>query len=426
MSKNKVILSIVVVSHREGKIAGRTMQSLIRAAKELDDREISYRFFVNIDNGDRETTEVFENMMKTLDGKIYQTSYGDPGLARNSIIKKTKSEYVAMIDADDIVSPNWLSEGLKKVIGADKPVLAHPEAEVRFDEEKIRSIDIRVEYENSWHETLALIEGNRWCSVVIGRREYFIKNPYSKSRCGFGYEDYFFNCSTVASGIKHVKVENTVVFCLQKKGSVSDITHENYMVLPYNNLFDLKRLQETIKVKQLTEVVNPARKIVNNIEIPEFIKAEIRLLVKSEPEIGHVVKNLSKIRVEANDKHGDLMIGMLFCRMIAGINLRFLPKRIIFWDGKNGEVGNRLMHRLEWVVLTAPIENGADSNILNKLDFDLNFGKAPESVQNIVIERLIVQSKTKRIVKNSFVKPWLTMHREFLSQNHIRIYDKNS
>ena len=59
----------------------------------------------------------------------------------------------------------------------------------------------------------------------------------------------------------------------------------------------------------------------------------------------------------------------------------------------------------------------------NYLDFDFNFGKAPVLVQNIVLERLIVQSKVKRIVKNSFMEPWLKLHEGFLTQNHIRIYD---
>lgn len=425
MNEDKITLAIVIISHNEGQIAGRTMRSLIKATEKLETERIDYQFFVNIDKGDRKTVDFFKDVMKDLNGKIYHTNYGDPGLARNSIIRKTKSEYIAIIDADDMVSSNWLSEGLKKVMSVKKPILAHPEVEVRFDEEKICSVDERVEYDDNWHETLALIEGNRWCSVVIGRREFFIRNPYSTSRRGFGYEDYYFNCSAVADGIKQVVVKNTMAFCLQKKGSVSDMTHENNMVLPCNELFDLKRLQETVKTKQLMEVEYPTKETVEKKKMSESMKAEIKSIIKNEPELRYIGKNLSKVRVNKNDKKGDLIVGILFCRMIVGINLRFLPRRIIFWDGKGDKDSSRLMKRLEWIVLTEPIKNGSSTDLINKLDFNFNFGKAPVLVQNIVIERLIVQSRVKRIVKNSFVESWLKSHKEFLTQNHIRIYDND-
>ena len=268
-----------------------------------------------------------------------------------------------------------------------------------------------------------LIEGNRWCSIVIGRRDYFIRNLYSASRCGFGYEDYYFNCSTVAAGIKHVVAKGTTVFCLQKKGSVSDVTHENNMVLPCNKLFDLRRLQETAKIKQLPEVVYPTEKTTDEKKISEPIKVEIKSIVENEPELSYIGKNLSKAKINKNDKKSDLIVGILFCRMIVGINLRFLPKRIIFWNGKDSRTSNRLMDRLEWVILTTSIKDESAVNMANYLDFDFNFGKAPVLVQNIVLERLIVQSKVKRIVKNSFMEPWLKLHEGFLTQNHIRIYD---
>ncbi len=423
MSDNKVTLAIVIVSHSEGQIAGRTIHSLVRAVEKLKDKKIDYQFLVNIDNGDEQTIDFFEDAIKDLNGKVYHTNYGDPGLARNSIIKKAKSEYIAMIDADDMVSSNWLLEGLEKAMSAKEPILVHPEVEIRFDEEKVCSVDIRVEYEDNWHETLALIEGNRWCSIVIGRRDYFIRNLYSASRRGFGYEDYYFNCSTVAAGIKHVVAKGTTVFCLQKKGSVSDVTHENNMVLPCNKLFDLRRLQETAKIKQLPEVVYPTEKTTDEKKISEPIKVEIKSIVENEPELSYIGKNLSKAKVNKNDKKSDLIVGILFCRMIVGINLRFLPKRIIFWNGKDSRTSNRLMDRLEWVILTTSIKDESAVNMANYLDFDFNFGKAPVLVQNIVLERLIVQSKVKRIVKNSFVEPWLKLHEGFLTQNHIRIYD---
>ena len=419
MSKNnKFILSIIVISHSEGKIAGRTLRSLTRATEELKKKNINYQVLVNIDKGDVRTIEFFKEAVKDLNGKIYYTNYGDPGLARNFIIKKAEGEYVTLIDADDIVSTNWLVEGLKKIMSTKEPVLAHPEVEIRFDTEKICSVDVRVEYEDNWRETLALFEGNRWCAIVMGRKEYFVENPYSASRCGFGYEDYYFNCSTVAAEIKHVVAKKTTAFCLQKKGSVSDITHESKMILPYNELFDLRRLQRIAKEKQLPEVVYSRKDSTDDKKILDFIKSEIQTMTKIESEISYINKNLSKIKVNQNDKKGDLIIGILFCRMIVGINLRFLPKIIVFGDESNKRTG-KIMERLKWVVLTEPTKD-AVINAPNVLDFGFNFGKAPIAVQNVVLERLIVQSKVKRIVGNSFAGTWLKSHSNFLKQNHIR------
>lgn len=60
MAKNKhAELSIIVTAHNEGILAHKTMLSLFRATKKLEEEDIPYEFIVHIDNGTLETKKYF-------------------------------------------------------------------------------------------------------------------------------------------------------------------------------------------------------------------------------------------------------------------------------------------------------------------------------------------------------------------------------
>ena len=46
-------LSIVITAHNEGRLAKCSIESLLCAAKELETIGVKYKFYVNIDNGDK-------------------------------------------------------------------------------------------------------------------------------------------------------------------------------------------------------------------------------------------------------------------------------------------------------------------------------------------------------------------------------------
>ena len=416
MINKKHYLTVIIIAHNEGSVVGKTIDSLFDAVKEIRKRmNVRCDFLVNIDKGDKETIKYFESYVNGKDIKINYTNFGDPGLARNAAIRKAKGEYLALIDADDVVSHNWLKNGLERLRDASLRDVVHPETEIRFDRKKIKSCSIREEYTDYWRETLALIGGNRWCSVVMGRREVFKRCKYPSSKNGFGYEDYYFNCSVVKSGGRNLVARGTTAFCFQKDISVTTRTHADHKVLAFHRLFNIKDLQKKMKVFGFPEV----KKInSSNIKIPETIKPEIECLARKYKDFKkYLIDDFAEVEIGVSGRDADLIVGENFCRLFSELNLRFLPKKIYFVD--NCKLGQRKCYQ-EWVILMSQ-EAKVNPECGNTINFFKYFGPLSVEVQNEMIARLIVQVKPKKIIVGEFMIDWVKKHRTFLKMNKITV-----
>ena len=61
MNKKDCVLSIIITAHREGLVAHKTMKSVERAVKKIEEASISYEVIVSIDRGDDQTIDYFNN-----------------------------------------------------------------------------------------------------------------------------------------------------------------------------------------------------------------------------------------------------------------------------------------------------------------------------------------------------------------------------
>ena len=52
MNKKDCVLSIIITAHREGLVAHKTMKSVERAVKKIEEASIPYEVIVSIDRGD--------------------------------------------------------------------------------------------------------------------------------------------------------------------------------------------------------------------------------------------------------------------------------------------------------------------------------------------------------------------------------------
>lgn len=412
----KNLLSIVVTAHHEGPLVKNTIESLLSAVKEIKKIGMQYELLVNIDKGNMETRACIEQYAKQTEIKIFSTEYGDPGLARNSIIRKTKGEFIAVIDADDVVTPNWFIEAMKRIRAEDGLVLVHPEVEVRFNKEKIFSIDIRKDSQNMYLNTLSLFGDNRWCSIALGRRKAFIKYKYSVSKNGFGFEDYYFNCVTIAGGVKHLVAKRTVAFLLQKEESITAMTHENRFVLPYVNLLVFKRMQKMAEKNGLLKLTQESRLT----SIPKYVPEKAEKMTQIQNNIKNLLKESGNYIVSKNGTSEEYLIGTTFCEMIMMKKMQY---------GRNGVafVGN-LVELLEsrkkygkkiLIIVMNEAKNIPDEE--GVLNFYGYFDWMYDISKELVLTRIIIQSKTRRIIinKNKMVSRWVEEHKNFLVANGI-------
>ena len=124
-------VSVVITAHREGVLAGPSLASAFEAADALVRGGGRAEVVAVLDRPDAMTRAVFEGVSRDL--KIYEADFGEPGLARNLGVARSRHDFIAFLDADDLWSSNWLTAAAAFHSREDRPNLVlHSEANLVF------------------------------------------------------------------------------------------------------------------------------------------------------------------------------------------------------------------------------------------------------------------------------------------------------
>jgi len=105
-------LSIIVPVHNDKKNIARLIHSLL----DQDYPKRLYEIIIVDNNSTDGSKEIIKRFpVKLLEERRIQSSYA----ARNKGIKHAKNEIIALIDSDCIATPQWLKEGIKKLVSGD-------------------------------------------------------------------------------------------------------------------------------------------------------------------------------------------------------------------------------------------------------------------------------------------------------------------
>src|SRR5262249_11874327 len=146
---------------------------------------------------------------------VHEVDLGDPALCRNFVVQRARGRFVATHDGDNLYGEDWLTRAhdcLRERPGA----VAHPEL--------IWIFQGRSQY---WVQaplgaTTAILSISRWDTVCLASREVFERVPYRAATRAYAYEDWAFNCDTIAAGVEHVFVPGTIVAKRQKPDEESN------------------------------------------------------------------------------------------------------------------------------------------------------------------------------------------------------------
>jgi len=242
MNQDKQIdISVIVTSHNEGLIAHKTMLSVFAAIKEIEKAGYSYEIIVSIDNGDDQTLSYFNRYKHEKHIKLLNVDFKDLSSSRNNASKAAQGSYLSFIDADDLMSSNWLLAGIESA-KLNPGSIVHPEYSITFGDDNL--IWQKRNSSNPTNDILTLIDNNLWDSPCFAEKKVFLKHPYYPNGNGFGYEDKHFNAQTLADNIKHIVAPKTLLFVRRKiSGSMLRQSSENLATIAPTDLFAFEKLK---------------------------------------------------------------------------------------------------------------------------------------------------------------------------------------
>jgi glycosyltransferase involved in cell wall biosynthesis len=193
-----------------------------------------------LDACDDETQAILQEHPAFLNAQVnvLHVDFRDLGLSRNAGVKVTNGHAVAIFDGDDYYSKNWLVAAWNCLKQYGEKSILHPEFCITFG--TYTAYAYHPDQKGELFSIPALFSSNLWTSWTFAMREVYLKNPYSVTRpfqTGFGYEDWHWNCETIALGYEHRVVPKTIGFYRRKRNSVVESSNALDVIIPSSKLF---------------------------------------------------------------------------------------------------------------------------------------------------------------------------------------------
>lgn len=217
MTTEEVKIVAVVNLHREGELARPSILSALTAIEHARRNSFAASLLTVLDRADTETLDVVRELEKAHRFEIREVNFGDLSSSRNYAIEQTACSYVGFLDGDDLWSENWLTESARFCIDQGKTSICHPNWNVIFGSANRHFV--HMDQTSRFYSTRNLRFENSWTALSFAAHEVYRAVPYRPNRIqdGFGYEDWSWNCETIAAGYQHRVVPETTHFIRYKK-----------------------------------------------------------------------------------------------------------------------------------------------------------------------------------------------------------------
>lgn len=465
MYMNKIALSVVITAHSEGLVAHKTMKSVFRALDRLKEAGYTYEVIIHIDNGDKETKQYFSRYKNNKAFRIFENKFGDTGPSRNFALNKANGKYVAFLDGDDLISDNWYLNAIEVLEKSSEEIVVHPEAVLTFGVGQPNVLTIQKNSLGINDDTLVLVGENKWCSVLVAKRDTLLKTPYRALGDGYGHEDYVFNIEMLERGVLHKVASGTVLFYRRTNNSRLSSGNQHNVIIPYVELFDFENIKK-IKMKavkksrkerlkdygyktykkirnneRINRFITPAAKIVLKIlekgrfvdrsKIPEYIVDEWVKMNQIDSQLYPYEDVLNSVQLY--DADNNIGVGNAFFDIAKHVTK--IPDYIFIvpWVVRGGadKVLFNYIKALksihpEWhftVIATLPAKNTWVKELPNYVDF-IDFGNIAASLtpymQDELFSRVITQLKCKNlhIINSEYGYDWVKRHLDLVEKEY--------
>ena len=209
-------LTCVITGHREGRVAVASLRSFAIAIADAEACGLRVEALYYLDNPDDLTREMFKRYARSS-SQIVELSLADQGLVRNAAVDRAGGRLTAFLDGDDLWARTWLSTAVAFLRAQPGRVIAHPQYNYFF--ESTATIFCHQDEEEASFDLDLLRVVNYWDALCVCETQLYRDFPFSKRAMddGWAYEDWFWNCETVAAGVRHKIVPNTILFKRRQK-----------------------------------------------------------------------------------------------------------------------------------------------------------------------------------------------------------------
>lgn len=239
-------LSVIVTFHGEGILAHTSLRSYALSRTVARKAGFEVQLVLVLDCADTQT-RAFVVGHPDLDGteSIVETQVGDLALARNAGVAASRADYICTLDGDDLISTGYFVKHLEEAGRLSGPFVLHPEMVLSFG--MYSAYNWQVDQAGSYYDERALLTVNPWISAAFSTRRLYETIPYVACyprQTGFGYEDWYWNCETIARGVVHRLAWGSAYFYRRKwHGSLNEASHAMKTVIPRTSLFAPGRIR---------------------------------------------------------------------------------------------------------------------------------------------------------------------------------------
>ena len=228
-------ISVVVTAHSESVVCGRTLRSAEAAIAHAESAGLRLERLVCLDTPAPETLEFFTRSPLAAPWAVHQAEVRDPGKTRNHGAALAAGRYVAFIDADDLVSENWLTRAhaqCRTLEAGGRHAAVHPELLWRFGLE--RGMKLNLPADHPFLDPRIFPVFNPFDAMFFTARAVMEAHPFRTRdlQNGYAFEDWAWFMNTYVAGVVHGVARDTVVFKRRRLGSINADARQRKALLP--------------------------------------------------------------------------------------------------------------------------------------------------------------------------------------------------
>lgn len=220
--REDIDISLIVTAHNETIVTGVSMIAANASVKAAERAGYAVEKIIVLDAATDRTRTCLSNPAYA-DWRAIELDERDLGRARNRVVRMARGKYIAFLDADDLFSENWLTEGaalLDAAASAGERVIAHPEINWIFDGDQ--ALLAVTPQDSPIFSPVLFYFTNYYDSLCMAPRQAHLDFPYVSRDIpnGLSYQDYQFAIESLAAGWQHRTAQNTIIFKRRRDASL--------------------------------------------------------------------------------------------------------------------------------------------------------------------------------------------------------------